>query len=231
MDLKNEENNNTKIETAKGKVKKKNVPLKVGLSIVGIIIVIILLFACVFYIEENKSRPWKSGKVQILGKEIQLPCKISKFESELNTKILFDNSDDEIQKVKLNAGYNETLFFDVYLNGNMVTGIMLKVFRSNEDELYDIDPYETTTKRKTALKMSFPGNVDIETPIDEIKKQYGTKPLNVNYRYFKEEIGMKPPYMLSEDFKYQDDDWSIVIHTLDGEITEISYNYLQNEMI
>lgn len=207
--------------------KKKNTTLIVGLSIVGIFILGIVLLFITFFIEEKQDRPWKSGQVQILGKNIQLPCDVDTFESTLNTKITVGKYVEEIQDVKIKVGYNSVLIFSVYVDDDMVTGIMLNAYESDEE--YKPDPYDSyafETERDTALNVVFPGDVNIETPVNEIKKLYSTRPFNVNYTYSDEKIGSEQSYKLSAYHKFQNNEWEINIKSIDGEITEISYFYL-----
>ena len=63
------------------------------------------------------------------------------------------------------------------------------------------NPFSGTTEVNLSVEEA--GNVTIETPIDEIKKLYGSKPFNVNYTFFKEEIGTEQPYKISTGHKYQ----------------------------
>lgn len=205
--------------------KKKNIALIIGLSIVGIFILGIVALFVTFSIEEKQDKPWKSGQVEILGKNIQLPCDIDTFESTLNTIILDKDTSDVIKEVKLQLGYKSTLKFDVYVENDLVTGIMIDAKESNPGE-YDFLT-EDENERSVATNVVYPGNVTIETSIDEINELYGTKPFNGSYTYSDEEIGTEPPYKLSARHHYGNGEWSINIHTLDGEVTSIDYYFVK----
>lgn len=219
-----QQSNNGYQQSMQSPKKKKNIALIVGLSIVGIFILGIVMLFITFSIEEKQDRPWKSGQVQILGKNIQLPCDVDTFKSKLNAVIIDGEYSDEIKYVQIKVNYTSTLRFDVYVENNLVTGIMLNAKESNPGE-YDFLT-EDDNDRYLAMNIVYPGNVTVETSIDEIKKMYSTKPLNGSYTYWDEEIGTESPYKISAGHKYQNNEWSIEFHTLDGEVTSIDYYYL-----
>lgn len=206
--------------------KRKNIALIVVLSIIGVIILGVASLFVLFYIDSKQDRLWTSGEVTILGKNIQLPCDIETFESTLNTEIKDGEFSNVIRNVKIRIDHDSTLIFNVYVEDDMVTGIILNAYKSDEDKSFEEDPHALETERETALNVVFPGNVNIETSIDEIKSLYDTKPLNGSYVYFEEVLQYTNE--LSASHKYQDSDWSIEVHTLDGEITEINYYYLKH---
>ncbi|MBQ6569692.1 MAG: hypothetical protein IJL87_05505 [Clostridia bacterium] len=146
----------------------------------------ITAFVGTFFLEAKQDRPWKSGQVQIAGKNIQLPCDVDIFESTLNTKIVDSKFSDVIKNVEINIDSAGTLKFNVYVENNLVTGIMVDAKRSNPNE----DSFITANERYLSENIVFPGNVTIETPIKEIKKLYGTKPFNSSYTYWDEKIGL-----------------------------------------
>lgn len=205
--------------------KKKNIALVLGLSIVVIFILGIVAFFVAFSIEEKQDKPWKSGQVQILGKNIQLPCDVDTFESTLNTIILDKETSDVIKEVELQLSYKSTLKFDVYVENDLVTGVMIDAKESNTGK-YDFLT-EGENERSVAMNVVYPGNVTIETSIEKIKELYSTKPFNGSYRYSDEEVGTEPPYKLSARHHYGNGEWSINIHTLDGEVTSIDYYYVK----
>lgn len=196
--------------------KKKNTALIIGLSIVGLFVLGIVSLFIVYAIEEKQDKPWKSGQVEILGKNIQLPMDVEEFEKTLNTKIIDGEYSEKIKDVKIKLDYNSVLTFDVYVENDKVTGIMLDAYRTGE------------TERDTDLKVVFPGNVTIASSIDKVKELYKTKPFNSSYVYWDEEIGdgVYTKKFISAGHQYQNDDWSIQIKTTDDEITGIDYYYL-----
>jgi len=206
--------------------KKKNTALIVGLSIVGVFILGIVALFVTFSIEEKQDRPWKSGQVQILGKNIQLPCDVDTFESTLNAKIIDSEFSDVIKDVAIQINYKSTLNFDVYVDNDLVTGIMIEAKESDPGDYYFLT--DDANDRNIATNIVYPGNVTVETPIDKVKELYSTKPFNGSYVYWDEEIGTEPPYKISAGHKYQNGEWSIEFHTLDGEVTGIDYFYLKH---
>lgn len=204
--------------------KKKNTALIAELSIVGIFILGIVALFVIFFIKEKQDRPWKSGQVKILGKNIQLPCEVEVFESTLNAKIIDSEFSDVIKNVIIQINYKSTLKFDVYVENDLVTGIMIDAKESDSGDYYYLT--EDANDRNIATNIVFPGNVTVDTSIDKIKGLYSTKPFNSGYTYWDEKIGSKSPYKMSAGHKYQNKEWSIEFHTLDGEITEIDYFYI-----
>ena len=210
--------------------KKKNTALTVSLSIAGIFILGLVALFMLFNISENKERVWSSGQVQIMGKTIQLPCNISTFESTLNTKIKSDDIYDGI--VEINTITDSKLMFKVYINNNMVTGIMMDIYPSDADEYDRIMP---ANERHIANKIIFPGNVTSDTNIEEVKNLYKTTPFNVYYNHFSEtieEMDDEHDGWISSNYDYHDNEWQIIVHTKTNirtnieEITEIDYWYL-----
>ncbi|MGM9881738.1 MAG: hypothetical protein ACI31S_02715 [Bacilli bacterium] len=206
--------------------KKKNTALIVGLSIVGVFILGIVALFVTFYIEEKQDKPWKSGQVQILGKNIQLPCDVDTFESTLNSKIIDSEFSDVIKDVEIQINYRTTLKFDVYVENDLVIGIMIEAKESYPGDYYFLN--DDANDRNIATNIVYPGNVTVETPIDKVNELYSTKPFNGSYVYWDEEIGTEPPYKISALHEYRNSEWSIEFHTLDGEVTGIDYFYLKH---
>ena len=148
--------------------KKKNTALIVGLSIVGVFILGIVALFVTFSIEEKQDRPWKSGQVQILGKNIQLPCDVDTFESTLNAKIIDSEFSDVIKDVAIQINYKSTLNFDVYVDNDLVTGIMIESKESDPGDYYFLT--DDANDRNIATNIVYPGNVTVETPIDKVKQ-------------------------------------------------------------
>jgi len=200
------------------------------LSIVGIIALGIATLLVLFGISENKEKVWAGGQIQIMGKNIQLPCDVNTFESTLNTKIKSDDIYDGI--VELNTTTGSKLMFKVDIENNVVTGIMMDIYHSDADEYDRIMP---ANERNIASKVVFPGNVTSNTNIEDVKNIYKTTPLNIYYNYFSEtieEMDDEHDGLISSSYGYHDDEWQIKVHTEKNirtnveEITEIDYWYL-----
>lgn len=207
--------------------KKKNTPLIIVLSIIGIFILGIIVFFIIFSISENQDTPWKSGQVEILGKKIQLPCDVSEFEKTLNTKIINDDIWDGI--VRIPTGYNSELIFKVNIENDKVTGIIIDIYPSDADEY---DKILEANERNIANKIVFPGNITSDSTVDVVKETYKTKPINVYYNHFSETIEKMTDDtdgLISSSYGYHDNEWEIEIHTDTNikkqkeEITEINY--------
>lgn len=74
-------------------IKNKYIELMIGIAILGLSLIVIGLF--IFLSSEKNTDPKiiKTEPVEILGKEIKLPCKINELESILDTKVIESETD------------------------------------------------------------------------------------------------------------------------------------------
>ena len=181
--------------------KKKNKGLIIGLSIVGVLILLVTIYVYLFKISEKQENVWESGTVSIMKTNIQLPCDIATFEQSLNTKIVKDEISDDYGTVKLNTSLGKQLKFQVMYQNNKVVGILLET--NGGLDLYKND-------RDVASLITFPGGVNISSDINEVKEKYKTKPLNIWYNPFSEKING----WISSTHDYHNDEWQIAVDTM-----------------
>lgn len=209
------EQNAAAIQAQQQKTKKNFRGLKITLivifSIIGTFALIFGILAAVYYTEAAKPVCWKSGEVIIGGTPITIPCDIDKFEDTFDIKIAYSgDSDYSIEDVIVSTDDGD-IGFELYMTGEKVSGIMTGFYPS-----------------ENADKIVFPGGITLDSDIDDVTENYTTKPLNIYFNGWSEEITNSNS--ISTGYRYVDwESYEISVKTLDGEITEISYFYIADE--
>lgn len=171
----------------------------------------IILFLSLFIVEYVQSTVWHTGTVLIGDNIVTLPCSLNEFERQLNPEIIFDSENQSVRNVKVGS-----LKFTIEVEDGMVKAIILG---AKKDDATDTDGND----RDVADDVVFPGSITINSDISDVKKVYGTTPLNV----FKGDCFVNLP--AGEEHKctrYANREWKIEVYTIDSRITSISYYYL-----
>lgn len=181
------------------------------LTVSCVFVAFIILFLSLFIVEYVQTTVWYSGTVLIGDNIITLPCPLGDFERKLNPEIIFSSDNENVRNVKVGQ-----LQFTIEVDDDMVTSIILG---AKKDDSVDGDGND----RDVADDVVFPGSVTINSDINDVKKTYGTAPLNV----FKGDCFVDLP--AGEEHKctsYANHEWKVEVYTIDSIITSISYYYL-----
>lgn len=202
---------------------KNNKKLKVVLLIVGLLLLFFGVYAILFKISENRQMAWQSGKLIIVNKEIQLPCTIEEFEKKFNIEINRNN----MNTVKINIDKNTYLNLILHIDNDTIYAITNKIIPSSKSLQNNIC-YDCNSHIESAL-IVYPANITSNNKINEIKKEYSSKPLNIYYKEYSEYNTYSQVQTTS--YRYHDKNFEIQILTEqkekgEEEIVEITYMYL-----
>ncbi|MBP3414386.1 MAG: hypothetical protein J6L81_04205 [Clostridia bacterium] len=209
------EQNTAIIQAPQQKPKKNFRGLKITLivifSIIGTFALTFGILAAIYYIEAAQPVCWKSGEVIIGGTPITIPCDIDEFEDTFDIDIAYSgNLDYSIEDVIVSTDDGE-IGFEVYITGEKVSGIMTGFYPS-----------------ENADKIVFPGDITLDSDIEDVTENYTTKPFNIYFNGWSEDIVQTDS--ISTGYRYVDwESYEMSVKTLDGEITEISYFYIADE--
>lgn len=209
----NPKNKNTKIKTT-------------GISILfGIILcILVVVFAfLVDYVYEKTQITWDTGNVEIVGKEIQLPCKVTDFETYFGININEDEVDEnkfvevylDSEETDLNADWviKTGKKINLYIEDGYITGINVDISnvwnRDLDEELGEM--------------VIFPENITANSAIQEIQESYKTGIINYFMRDWEENIPDGDETLYSYGINYSGEKYNLTVDTLNGKVQSIFY--------